>query len=93
MLPQISWMVAADSLILWFLSTGSRWRIVVNPSTLAINCGLSQTHANRRIKLLEDAGMIEQVDDRGYYRIDDLGERFILGDCTKEELEKLSPSE
>lgn len=91
MLPKVSWMVAADSLILWFLSSSARWRLVVTPSVVAINTGLSSSHANRRMNILEDGGLLEQVDERGYYRISDLGERFVLGDVTKEELEAKDP--
>lgn len=92
MIPNVSWMVAADTLILFFLSE-HRWRFLVTPSMVATNVGMSTSHANRRLKILQDAGMVEQADDRGYYRITDLGERLILGQCTKEELEKLDPSE
>lgn len=92
MIPKVDWMVAADTLILWFMSE-HRFRFATTPSVVALNVGMSQSHANRRMKFLEGAGLVEMVDDRGYYRITDFGERFILGHCTKEELEKANPTE
>lgn len=92
MIPNVSWMVAADSLILFYLSD-HRIRIAQSPANVAINVGMNNTHANRRMKIMADAGLLEVVDDRGYYRITELGERFILGDLDKEEVEKLDPEE
>lgn len=90
MIPKVDWMVAADTLIIWFMSE-HRFRFAVNPTVVAINVGMSQSHANRRMKFLTQAGLIEQVDDRGYYRISDLGQRYIIGECTLEELEAVNP--
>ena len=94
MLPQIEWMASADVPILLYLSE-HRWRIVAPPATVSVNTGLSNTHANRRLKILNDAGLVETVDEKvgkqGYYRITDLGERFIMGQVDAEELEGLDP--
>lgn len=93
MLPKVEWMVAADTVILWFLSSAGRWRIAATPSVVALNVGLSQSHSGRRMKLLEDGGLVELVDDRGYYRITDKGEQFVLGQLDGSELNKLEPEE
>lgn len=90
MLPRVDWMATADPLIVLFL-TEHRWRIAANPATIALNCGLSQSHTNKRIGMLTDAGLLELADDRGYYRATDLGQRFILGDVSAEELEDRDP--
>lgn len=90
MLPRVDWMATADPIILLFL-TEHRWQIAANPATIALNCGISQSHTNKRIKMLTDAGLLELADDRGYYRATDLGQRFILGDVGAEELEERDP--
>ena len=93
MIPNVGWMVAADVLILWFMSE-HRWRFKTTPTVVAENIGISSSHANRRIKqFLEPAGLVELVDDRGYYRITDAGVRTIMGEMTKEELEERDPTE
>ena len=96
MLPRVGWMASADIPILLFLSE-HRWRLVAPPATVAVNTGLSNTHANRRLKILEYAGLVENVDDEvektGYYRITDYGEQVIFGQVPADELEELDPSE
>lgn len=87
MIPDTEWLVAADSLVLWFMSSSARWRLVATPSVVAINIGMSSSHINRRMGLLEDAGLLEVVDERGYYRITDLGERLVLGQLDADDLE------
>ena len=96
MLPRVDWMQSADIPILLYLSE-HRWRIAAPPATVAVNVGLSNTHANRRLKILEDAGLVETVDDEvektGYYRITNYGERVIMGQVSASELNELDPSE
>lgn len=96
MLPRVEWMQSADFPILLYLSE-HRWRIVAPPATVAVNTGLSNTHANRRLKILEDAGLVETVDEEvgttGYYRITGHGEEVIMGRASAEELNELDPSE
>lgn len=92
MIPRVEWMRPADVVLLLFLSE-HRWRIAVTPSVAALNTGLSDTHANRRLKILTDAGLVEIADDRGYYRVTDLGVRVVLGEVDPEELEGLDPEE
>ena len=86
MLPRIDHLVAADVTVLMFYSE-HRWRIAAPPATLAVNTPISDSHANRRCKELTKAGLLELADDRGYYRITDLGVRFINGEATREEIE------
>lgn len=92
MIPRVDWMQGSDIPILLFLSE-HRWRIIATPSVVALNAGLSQTHANRRLKILTSAGLTELYDDRGYYRITDLGERTVLGAVEPEELQDLDPED
>lgn len=96
MLPRVDWMASADFPILLYLSE-HRWRIAAPPATVAVNTGLSNTHANRRLKILEDAGLVETVDEQvektGYYRITEYGEQVIMGQVPAAELRELDPSE
>lgn len=92
MIPNVSWMVSADWIILFFMSE-HRWRFAATPSVVAANCGISQSHANRRCKKLGDAGLLERLEDRGYYRISDAGMRYMLGELDQEDLEEMNPEE
>lgn len=95
MLPRVDWIRPADLVILLFLSE-HRWRLVVPPVVVAINTGLSNNHANRRLKLLAEAGLVDRVDEeigkQGYYRINGLGERVIMGQVPADELEDRDPT-
>lgn len=95
MLPRVEWMASADIPILLYLSE-HRWRVVAPPATVAVNTGLSNNHANRRLKILADAGLVEDVGPEigksAYYRITGLGERVIMGQVPASELEGLDPS-
>ncbi len=90
MLPNVSWMVPTDWVMLFFL-TEHRWRIAAGPSQIALNIGVSKSTVNRRLDALQTAGMIRVVDERGYYQATDLGVRFAMGDLDKETLENLDP--
>jgi len=95
MIPKVSWLTAADTLIIWWMSE-HRYRVAVTAAIVSTNIGLSQSHVNRRMNLLEAGGLIEEaenVDKRGYYQISDLGERYIIGDCSLDELEQRDPTD
>lgn len=95
MFPRADWFQPVDTLILIFMA-GHRFRMVVPPIVVSVNIGISSPHANRRMRILEDAGMIEKPDPPGkdgYYRITNLGERAALGQIDHEELESLNPEE
>ena len=86
MLPEVEGLVAADVAILLFYSE-HRWRFAAPPATVATNTPVSQSHANRRCKALEAAGLLELADERGYYRITTLGLRYMAGEVTAEVIE------
>lgn len=92
MIPEVDWMVPADVLILWFMSE-HRFRMACTPTIVSRNLGvLSSSHANRRMSFLEDAGLLESVEGRGYYRVSEDGYRFINGEMKGEELEGDDPT-
>lgn len=92
MLPNVSWMVPTDWVIMFFL-TEHRWRIAAPPTQIALNLGVSKSTVHRRLKALEAAGMVQIVDDRGYYQATDLGVRYAMGSVDKETLENLDPGD
>lgn len=87
MIPDVDGLVAADVAILMFYGE-HRWRIAAPPATVEINTPVSQSHANRRCKQLSEAGLLELADDRGYYRITDLGIRYLNGAVSADEIEE-----
>ena len=88
MLPKVSTLVAADVALLMFFGE-HRWRIAAPPATAAANTPLSQSHANRRCSELNTLGLLEIADDRGYYRITDLGVRYLNGTISDEDVEEI----
>lgn len=86
MLPQIDELVAADVAVLMYFGE-HRWRIAAPPATVEINTPISQSHANRRCKALTAAGLLELADERGYYRITNLGLKYLNGAADAEEIE------
>lgn len=95
MYPNAEWYNPVDTVILTFLSD-HKMRIVVPSIVVSVNCGCSSRHASRRLKILEDAGLVEKPDPPGkdgYYRITNLGERAALGALDAEKVEEIEPSE
>lgn len=91
MIPDVEGLVAADIPILMFFGE-HRWRFAAPPATVAINTPLSQSHANRRCSKLTNAGLLELVDDRGYYRITEMGIRYYNGEATASDVEAAAAS-
>ena len=87
MLPDAEGLVAADISILMFLGE-HRWRIAAPPATISLNTPLSDSHANRRCKKMSELGLLEVADERGYYRITQLGLRYLNGAVEPEEIER-----
>lgn len=90
MIAKAEWTVPADWQIIFFLSE-HRLRFAAPPTTIGLNTDLSTGHVNTRINLLEKAGLIEQVDDRGYYRVTHDGLRWFNGEMDSEEFNALDP--
>jgi DNA-binding transcriptional ArsR family regulator len=89
MYPRVDWYKPVDTVILSFM-TEHKFRITITPMVVSVNLGISSRHANRRLKILEDAGMVEvpnPPDKDGYYRATSLGERAAMAAIDSEELE------
>lgn len=87
MIPDVDGLVAADMSVLMFLGE-HRWRIACPPATISLNTPMSDSHASRRCKKMRKAGLVELADDRGYYRITQLGLRYLNGAVEAEEIER-----
>lgn len=89
MLPTTSWFHSADRSILRFYSGHEDGAFYCPPGAVAKSIGISEGHARRRTKTLTEAGLLEN--EKVYYRITDLGMRYVEGEMDEEELETLNP--
>lgn len=66
--------------------------LVLSPAVIAINLEYSRNWTSRRLSILADAGLIEQVEG-AYYRITETGQDYLEGNLDGNELEEYGPSE
>jgi len=86
--PRISWMTQADDRILEFLDNGGGKKLVATPGMIELNIDFSKTHISNRLGVLREAELVEYFDeDRGAYRITQLGQDYLAGNINKENLE------
>lgn len=78
-------MTRGDNHILEFLHEKE---IVATPKVIALNIDFTRQYVNERIARLAAAGLLDRI-QRGVYQISDLGERYLIGDLTDEEEERL----
>ncbi|CQR49022.1 hypothetical protein BN996_00477 [Haloferax massiliensis] len=78
-------MTRADDAILELLQESG---IAANPSTIAFNIDYDNRYVSQRCRVLAENGLAERVHEtKAMYRITDLGERYLSGEASKEELE------
>ncbi|MEY7848470.1 ArsR family transcriptional regulator [Natrarchaeobius sp. A-rgal3] len=71
-------------------STGTSYRRSNSRPAIAANIETSSGHVRRRVRTLAAADLLERTDDTaGYYRITDLGRRYLRGELTEDERETL----
>jgi len=81
-------MTRADDAILEFLLNDGNRPIVANPSTVEANVEYKISHVRRRLRALEEGDLVEYYDeDRGLYRITDLGRAYLAGELDADDLE------
>ncbi len=86
--PRVDWMTRADDAILEFLLNDGNRPIVANPSTVEANVEYKISHVRRRLRALEEGDLVEYYDeDRGLYRITDLGRAYLAGELDADDLE------
>lgn len=83
MRPRIDWMTQGDERIMEFLYEKG---IVASPSVIAANIDYTGEYISRRCRTLTDAELLQRV-DASNYRLTALGESFITGKATADEIE------
>ena len=81
---RVSWMVPADDAILRLLGADSR--LVMNPSSIQRSLGFSSSHINKRVRVLDEHGLIDRS-QAGYYTLSELGVAYVSGELSPEDLE------
>ncbi len=90
MRARIAWLRMSDLDILEFLNGHSLADYEAPPTAIAVNMDLAEGTVWNRVRVLRAAGLIDRTDDdRGYYRITGLGERYLAGELTDDEREQL----
>ncbi|AQL41629.1 hypothetical protein BV210_02370 [Halorientalis sp. IM1011] len=89
MRARVVWITIGDVDILEFLDGHELDEFEAQPSHIAKNTTKAASTVRDRIRVLRVAGLVERTDDRGYYRISDLGRRYLSDDLTEDELEEL----
>lgn len=82
MRPRVDWMNQTDDRILELLDECG---LILTPAVLAKNLEYSRNWVSRRVRDLEAAGLVEQVDS-GYYRITDFGRSYLSGELEASEI-------
>ena len=78
-------MTRADDAILELLHEAG---IAANPSTIAFNIDYDNRYISQRCRILAENKLVERVHKtKAMYRITELGERYLVDDVDKEELE------
>lgn len=90
MRPRIAWIRISDVDILDFLNEHTIEDFEAPPTAIAINMELAEGTVWNRVRVLNDAGLIERTDEkRGYYRITAMGRRYLADELTDDEREHL----
>jgi len=87
--PRVDWMTRADDAILEFLLNEGNRPIVANPVTVEANIEYKISHVRRRLRALQQGGLVEYYDEsRGLYQISDLGRCYLAGEIKADDLEQ-----
>lgn len=89
-MSRVSWITGADRFVLQFLAGHEEPGFHAPPTVIASNIGYSSTHVRTRIGALANVGLVERVDeDRGYYAISELGERYLARELSDDEVDRI----
>lgn len=90
MRPRIPWLTRVDVATLEFLDGHALDGFEQSPALIAENLGVSAGHVRRRIRVLAAAELVERTNETtGYYAITDVGRRYLAGDLTDAEADRL----
>lgn len=90
MRPRPEWMSLKDGLILEFLAEHDL-ELPAKPLYRNLNRHgheIGYSTVRQRLSELEEHGLIEKVDDAGYYQLSDRGHAYLDGDLDVEDLER-----
>lgn len=80
----------SDLDILEFLNGHSLEDYEAPPTAIAVNMDLAEGTVWNRVRVLNAAELIERTDEkRGYYRITGMGQRYLEGELSDEERQRL----
>lgn len=83
-------MTPTDNTILDFLSGHERDGFCAPPKVVAVNTEFSASHVRKRVLKLNKADLLENLSSpQGYYQLTNLGHRYLAGELTIQEGEKL----
>ena len=91
MRPRVEWMTGHDDSILEYLDEHD---VALPPRGLEINLNredvsISYRTINRRLKELQDADLVQKIDDKsGYYAITQKGREYLSGELDASELDR-----
>ena len=85
MVDRPEWMTPTDLFILTSFNESNVFR-VLGPTVIADNMDMTRAHVSKRISLLVDHGLLEQIED-GKYRITARGRAFLRGELEAGDLE------
>ena len=83
MRPRVEWMNQTDDRVLELLDESD---LILSPSVIAANLEYSRNWISKRLSLLTNAELVEQVDE-GYYIITDRGRAYLSGELESDDLE------
>jgi predicted transcriptional regulator len=90
MRPRIAWVRISDLDILEFLDGHTLEIFEAPPTPIALNMNLAEGTVWQRMTVLKTAGLVERTDEeRGYYKITDLGHRYLEDELTDDERQHL----
>jgi predicted transcriptional regulator len=89
MRPRVEWLTQGDERILEFLQEKD---IVATPTVIAANIDYTGDYVSRRCRKLASAGLLQRV-DASNYRLTELGENFLEGEATRDQIPQQLPEE
>ena len=88
MIPRITWFSKIDYPIWEFLG---EYDIIVSRKVVAANIDYDANYTGKRLRIMRDAGLLEQRED-SLYEVSDLGRELLAGNISKDDLEALDPN-
>lgn len=88
---EVDWLAPSDRYILEYMDSARKpdgEASELTPKVIARNTSVARKHAGARCRELADRGLVEKT-DRGVYRITQLGEEFVAGELSVEDLREL----